>query len=150
MIRQNIARYFTLAVILLPGILMSGCNRGEHAPAQLVIGDLLDGDLIANRSPPFIPSEKVKGYIDQRVCICGKIHYLPDGKVLLTEPDDRYMTSMGTIDCQPVTKTSRVDAVLGSAYGILKLQPKYDSIGLLSTLYRLEQCTFIEDRAGAK
>ena len=117
-----------------------GCATVHTQPAALSFDQLFDGDYAINRVPPFIPSDRIKPYINHRILISGRIWFWPDGRVFLVD-NDRIVTPRHWIICEPSSSNSLFGERIGNVSGILRLSPQYNA-GELETIYCIEQCTF--------
>jgi hypothetical protein len=112
------------------------------APSKLTLDDLLDGDFVLDRKPPFIPSVRLKQFLGHRVCIAGQISFLADGRAVLTRPDETSVTPLRFIICQPPNPKPEPNIFLGNVCATLWIRPQYDSAGDLATVFYLEDCRF--------
>lgn len=138
-------RWHHLSFIVLFAVVCVGIEawyRIASTPSKVTLDDLEDGDFVADRRPPFIPSAKLKQFVDRSVCIAGEVWFWGDGRVILTRPHETIITPLRFIICQPPDPKPEPGAFLGSVCATLRIRPQYDSDGRLTTVFYLENCRF--------
>src|SRR5690349_17056098 len=128
---------FSMIFVLALVVPLGGCKRSAPSPV-LSLEELTQGDFVLDRSPPFIPSETLKAFLDQRVCIDGEYAFTGDGTILLTRPHERILTPLRAIICNPRGEKPSERQSLGRVCGILRIRPENNSAGRLETVYQLD------------
>jgi hypothetical protein len=159
---KNVSLYLLRTLVLVGLLVCLGAYRhdgntekrrpapGDYAhpaadaqPSPASWPDLQGGDFALRRSPPLIPSAKLRRLIDHDVCISGVVIFY-NGRAAVVEPPARLFDPLAVVLCQAIEfhKNDNPQKFTGIARGILRLRPVYASDGVLETVFFLEGASF--------